>query len=109
MKGKKEWHASSNGPDVLDVAAMMRALETLHSAHIAVIVSPAGPGSPTSVEVVMSALLEVLPGSALSGGVACRGTYPDPAGRSFWGLCYNLCWQLDEELGKTYTNESLWK
>lgn len=107
--GKKEWRESSTGPDVLDCAGLMSAIQSLHSAHIAVIVSPGGTGFATTVDVAVSALFEVLPGSALSGGVATHSEWPDKEGRSFWGLVYNLLWQLDEEIGKVYKNEEIWK
>lgn len=107
--GKKEWRESSSGPDCLDVMVIMRAIETLHSAHVACIVSPDGTGSGTSADVALSALFETLPGSALSGGVGVHAPWPDKEGRSFWGLVYDLCWRLDEEISKVYKNETLWK
>lgn len=106
---KKEWRESSTGPDVLDCAVIMKAIETLHSAHVAVIVSPGGTGSGTPVDVALSALFEHLPGSALEGGVGVHSEWPDKEGRSFWGLVYDLCWKLDHEVSKVYKNESLWK
>jgi hypothetical protein len=106
---RKEWREHSNGPDILDVNAMMAAIGTLHSAHVALILSPAGTGSPTSVDLAMSALFDLLPGSSLPGGVAAHATYPSKDGESLMGLAYKLCWQLDEEISKVYKQESLWK
>jgi len=106
---KKEWRASSNGPDTLDVAAMMSAIGTLHSGHVALIVSPGGTGSPTTVDLAMSILLEVLPGSSLPSNIAAHTTWPNANGTSFWGEVYRLCLILDEEIGKVYKQESLWK
>lgn len=109
MPVKKEWRESSTGPDVLDCAVMMSALQSLHSAHVAVIVSPGGTGFTTSVDIAVSALFDVLPGSALTEGVGVHSVWPDPRGRSFWGLVYDLCWKVDEEISKVYRNEELWK
>jgi hypothetical protein len=109
MPTTKEWRESSNGPDVLDCAVMMRAMESLHSGHVGLIVSPVGIGSPTSVDVALSFMMEVLPGSALSGGVGVHSEWPTKARQSFWGLVYDLCWRLDSEISKVYKNESLWK
>ena len=106
---KKEWRASSNGPDTLDVTAMMSAIGTLHSGHVALIVSPGGTGSPTTVDLAMSIILDVLPGSALPSNIAAHTTWPNANGTSFWGEAYRLCWILDEEIGKVYKQESLWK
>jgi hypothetical protein len=109
MATKKEWRESTTGPDVLDCAVIMKAIETLHSAHVAVIVSPGGTGSGTPVDVALSVLFEVLPGSALKDGIGLHAEWPDKQGRSFWGLVYDLCWRLDAEISKVYTNETLWK
>ena len=109
MPVKKEWRESSNGPDALDCGTMMAALQALHSAHVAVIVSPAGIGSPTGVDIAASALFETLPGSALNGGVGVHANWPNREGQTFWGCVYGLLFKLDVEIGKVYQNETLWK
>jgi len=109
MPIKKEWRESSNGPDVLDCQALMRAIGTLHSAHVACVVSPGGTGFSTSVDVAVSALFETLPGSALEGGVGVHSEWPTREGQSFWGLVFDLLYKLDNEIGKVYNQESLWK
>jgi hypothetical protein len=109
VMGKKEWRESSSGPDCLDVNVLMAAIGSLHTAHVALIVSPAGTGSPTSVDIAMSALLDVLPGSSIPSAVAAHAEWPNKKGTSFWGECYNLAWVLDEEISKVYKQESLWK
>ena len=107
--GKKEWRESSNGPDVLDVMTILGAIGTLHSGHVALIVSPGGSGSGTTVDIAMSMLLDVLPGSALPSAIGVHSEWPNKKGTSFWGECYSLAWVLDEEIGKTYKNEELWR
>lgn len=109
MATKAAWRESSIGPDVLDCAVMMGAIQALHSAHVAVIVSPPGIGSPTSVDVVLSALFERLPGSSLPESVSAKSEWPNKQGQSFWGLVYDLCWKLDHEISKVYQQDSLWK
>lgn len=107
--GKKEWRESSSGPDCLDVMTILQAIGVLHSGHVALIVSPDGTGSATGVDIAASILLDVLPGSALPTGIGAHTTWPNKKGTSFWGECYALAWQLDEEIGKVYKQESLWK
>lgn len=109
MATKREWRESSNGPDVLDCAVIMSAIGTLHSAHVALIVSPGGTGSPTCVDIALSALFETLPGSALDGGVGVHAEWPSREGRSFWGQVYALCWELDHSISQVYKQESLWE
>lgn len=107
-KGKK-WREPTSGPDCLDVMTIFQAIGTLHSGHVALILSPDGTGSPTSVEIAASILLDVLPGSALPSAIGVHSTWPNKTGSSFWGECYKLAWALDEEISKVYKNETLWK
>jgi hypothetical protein len=109
MPTKREWRESSNGPDTLDVTAILAAIGALHSGHVALIVCPAGTGSPTSVDIAMSMLLDVLPGSALPAAIGVHSEWPNKKGTSFWGECYALAWALDEEISRVYKQESLWK
>ena len=109
MEKGKRWQESSNGPDCLDVMTILHAIGSLHSGHVALIVSPDGTGSPTSVDIAASILLDVLPGSALPAAVGAHSSWPNKNGSSFWGECYKLAWALDDEISKVYKEESLWK
>lgn len=109
MPVKREWHAASNGPDVLDVTMIMNAIGTLHSAHVALVVSPGQTSSGSPVDLAMSALFDVLPGSSLPAAVGVHSTWPNSKGTSFWGECYNLAWTLDHQISLEYQNEELWK
>ena len=106
---RKEWREHSNGPDILDVTVIMKAIGSLHSAHVALILTPTETGSDTSVDMAMSAIFDVLPGSSLPAGVGAHSSWPNKKGTSFWGEAYSLCWVLDEEISKVYETESLWK
>jgi len=106
--GKTEWRASSTGPDVMDVMTMLAAIGGLHSAQTACVFSPVGSGSSGTVDIALSALFNLLPGSSLPESVGVHGTYPNKNGTSLWGEVYRLCWLLDEEISKTYKNEGLW-
>lgn len=107
-KGKK-WAESTSGPDCLDVMVIFQAIGSLHSGHVALILSPNGTGSPTHVDIAASILLDVLPGSALPSAIGVHSEWPNKSGSSFWGECYKLAWVLDEEISKVYKQESLWK
>lgn len=87
----------------------MRALEGLHSAHVALIVSPVGTGSTGGVDVAASALFDVLPGSALPYAVAINKGWPCNTHKTLAAHCFNALHELDYEIGKTYQNEALWK
>lgn len=109
MTVKAGWEKSSSGPDWIDVEMLMRALEGLHSAHVAVIISPDGIGSTGGVDVAASAIFDVLPGSSLPATVAVHKKWPCTSHKSLAAHCFNALHELDYRIGQTYKNESLWK
>ena len=109
MTVKTGWEKSSSGPDWIDVEMLMRALEGIHSAHVAVIVSPAGTGSSGGVCVAASAIFDLLPGSALPPTVAVTKVWPCNSHATLLGHAFALLHELDYQIGKVYTNEALWK
>ena len=106
---KAQWAKSTNGPDVADCETMMRALSALHSGHVALIVSPNGPGLNGGVDIAASMIFDVLPGSSLPSAVAAHTSWPNNTSATFWGACYCTLHALDFEISKVYKNESLWK
>ena len=106
--GGKRWREATNGPDVLDVETMMRALGALHSGHVVLTVSPFGTGSTGGVRTEAVMNFEVLPGSALPAQVSASSRYPCPEHQTFWGHIYALLVTLDWETSKVYKQESLW-
>jgi hypothetical protein len=109
MTRKAGWEKSTNGPDWIDVEMLMRALEGLHSAAVAVIISPDGTGSSGGVSVVASALFSVLPGSALPASVQAHSTWPNNTHSTLTGHVFAVLHELDYRIGQTYKNEVLWK
>jgi hypothetical protein len=87
----------------------MRAIEGLHSAHVALIVSPDGIGSSGGVSVAASAIFDQLPGSALPANVVVHKHWPAGQHSTMEGLCFSLLHELDFRIGLTYKNEALWK
>lgn len=109
MGAKTQWAKSSNGPDWTDIETMMRALEALHGAHVALIVSPAGTGSTGGVDIAASALFERLPGSSLPEGVACHRQWPHDGNATLDGAAYRLLHELDYAISQVYQQENLFK
>jgi hypothetical protein len=106
---KTGWEEPTNGPDWIDVEMLMRALSALHSAHVAVIVSPLGTGSTGGVDVAASALFDVLPGSSLPKAVAVNRAWPCNTHKTLAAHAFNALHELDFEIGKVYNNEKLWE
>jgi len=114
MRGDK-WKAgvplgkSMNGPDLIDAETMMRAIGALHSAHVFLTVSPNGTGSSGGVVTALTALFDVLPGSALPATVTTETIWPCKEHGDFWSHVFAGLYALDLEISKTYKNEALWK
>ena len=109
MTRKAGWEKSTSGPDWIDVEMLMRALEGLHSAHIALIVSPDGTGSSGGVRVAASAIFALLPGSALPPTIVVNKTWPCKTHSTLTGHAFCLLHELDYMIGQTYKNEALWE
>ena len=87
----------------------MRALGALHSAHVFLTVAPDGIGSSGGVVTTLTAMFDVLPGSALPPVVTTTTTWPCKEHKEFWPHVFAGLYALDQEIGRTYENETLWK
>lgn len=85
----------------------MLAIGQLHSARVEVIVSAHGTVPCGPVKVSCVATFELLPGSALPKTVEVSATWPNVNNARLEDLAYNLLWQLDHQIGKTYEQRSL--
>ena len=90
------------GVGMTDVAAMMKAIEAMHTCRVEFVVRTAGKGVDGSMLIACVASFDVLPGSDLPKRVDVEHTWPSKAARTFDGLCYNLLWQLDYAIQKAY-------
>jgi hypothetical protein len=108
LKVSKQWAKSTNGPDWIDLRAMMIAIGAIHSAKVEVIISPLGIGSTGSVTVECAAHFDLLPGSSLPETVVVNGVWPTAKAATVQDLAYNLLWRLDYQIGEVYKQEGLW-
>lgn len=106
---KAQWEDSSKNPDWTDLETLMRAIGSLNSGAVAVIVSPAGTGFGGGVDVAASILLDVLPGSSLPASVAVSKRWPCGTHKTLSAHAFSLLYELDYEISKTYKTEELWK
>jgi len=109
MARKTGWEEPTTGPDWVDVETLMRAIGSLHSGHVAVVVSPNGTGFGTGVDVVASCMFDVLPGSAIPPAVQVLKKWPCNTHKTLAAHAFALLHELDFAISKVYQNESLWK
>lgn len=109
MTKKKGWEDPTSGPDWIDVEMLMRAIAAVHSAEVAVVISPAGIGPTGGVDVACSAIFDVLPGSSLPKSVQTSSRYPCNTHKTLAAHAFDGLHRLDFEIGETYKNEPLWK
>lgn len=109
MTRKNGWEESTKAPDWIDVEMLMRAIGSVHSAEIAVVVSPSGTGSSGGVDVATSAIFTLLPGSSLPQSVVVHSPWPCKCHTSLAAHAFEGLHRLDFEIGETYKNEKLWK
>lgn len=105
---KTGWQEPSTGPDWIDVEMLMRALEGLHGVHVALIVSPDGTGSSGGVQVVASALFDVLPDSTLPTSVNRMKAWPCSTHKTLAAHAFALLHDLDFAISQVYTVKPLW-
>lgn len=109
MSRKTGWEEPTTGPDWIDVEMLMRAIGAIHSAHVAVVVSPDGIGSSGGVDVAASALFDHLPGSALPADVGVTKVWPCNTHKTLAAHAFALLHELDYAISQVYKQESLWE
>jgi len=90
------------GVGMTDVAAMMKAVEAMHTCHVEFRVRTLGKEVGGCMRIECEATLDVLPTSDLPRKVIVHMDWPNRAAATFDGLCYNLLWQLDYAIQRAY-------
>ena len=93
----------------VDIEMMSRAIGSVHSGTVEVVLSPHGTGFNGGVTVTCRMNLDVLPGSSLPATVVVVSEWPCKDCKTFWGHVFNGLYQLDQAVGKVYEQKSLWK
>ena len=99
----------TSGPGWIEIEAMIRAINALHSGEAGLTILARGAGSSGGLSVAASMLFDVLPGSSLPPSVAVIKDWPCTAHADFSAHAFALLYELDNEISKVYQNEALWK
>jgi hypothetical protein len=97
----------SSGIGMTDVAAMMGAIEALHECRVALTGTVRGRGHNGCIYIELTADWARLTESDLPAAVKVSQEWPSGAARTFEGLLYNLCWQLDYAIQQAYEQMKL--
>lgn len=100
---------STNGPDLIDCEAMMRAIGAVHSGHVELRLRPTGTGLGTGVSIQAIMNFDVLPGSSLPAQIVSESDWPCGVCGSFWGHVFNGLYALDFKIGEVYEQSELWQ
>jgi hypothetical protein len=92
----------SGGIGTTEAIMMMGAIEALHSCRVELTVTTGGQAHNGAATLCLQATFPVLPGSDLPKTVKVTHTWPTQAAKTFEGLFYNLCWQLDYAIQQEY-------
>ena len=90
-----------------DVAAMMGAIEALHECRVELTGTIRGRGHNGCIYIALTASWERIVESDLPKDVRVAQEWPSATSRTFEGLLYNLCWQLDYAIQQAYEQMKL--
>lgn len=100
----KRWAKSTNGPDEIDVMAMMKAIAAVHDGRVELRVRSEGTGFTPSVVTTWKASFDVLAGSRLPVEVVVENPYPCADHPTLMAHLYDGLYRLDAAIQRAYEN-----
>jgi hypothetical protein len=89
------------GPDISDVATMMKAMETLHNVSMRVSLQPAGLAHDVCLNVVVQATTTAgILGTEVPTAIELVGRWPNGENQTMDGFMFRLLHQMDAKLSK---------
>ena len=88
---------------------MIRAMSSLHTGEVGLTVLAHGTGASGGLSVAASCMFNVLPGSSLPPCVSVIKLWPCSSHAELSAHAFALLHELDYEISKVYSNETLWK
>jgi len=92
----------TNGPDVTDLQAVMRAVGALNSGEVKVTITPRTGSVSGGLHVVTTITLTPLPGSSLPATISAECDWPTQGHSDFVGFLWAGIVALDGHIEKTY-------
>jgi hypothetical protein len=95
------------GPDWTDVATMMSAMETLHGCRVGLTVIAGSQGHNGCLDIVLSAVFPVLPGSAELSVAEAKSEWPCKECKTLAAHIFGGLYRLDFAISERYKQEVL--
>lgn len=99
--------ATSNGPDVTDVATLAAAIQSLHGVRVTLMMSPDGSYGEGGLLLLALAEKNDVPIGARQRSVSRRHRFPNVDSRTLEGALYKLLHELDNDCGAFWQQERL--
>jgi len=104
---KNQWARHSNGPDEIDVIALLTAIQAVHEGRVEIVLRRNGIGFSPSVVVACQATFAVLDGSTLPEQVVVENGWPCSEHATLWAHIYDGLHRLDAAIQKAYEQMEL--
>lgn len=104
---KKLWAKSTNGPDEIDVMALLTAISAVHEGRVEIVLRRNGIGFSPSVMVTCRATFDVVDGSSLPAQVIVENGWPCSEHQTLWAHIYDGLHRLDSAIQTSYEQMNL--
>lgn len=105
--GNKSWRVSSNGPDWIDVTALMTGLSGIHELNVELTVTTVTQGASGLLRTTACAWKPVVVPQKTEVVAEVVGTWPDKEHASYGSYVYWLLFELDKAIGRAYDQKVL--
>jgi hypothetical protein len=107
MGGKKQWAASTNGPDWIDVTTLMTAIGGIHECHVELTVITTTQGHNGLLAFTLEAWIDTVEAHQTKVLASVPGVWPNERHRDFAHAVFEGLYKLDAQIGKEYTQKTL--
>ena len=95
----------SNGPDLIDIECLMRAIESLHGGRVALSVFPGGIGFNGGLVTVLTYLEPSVEDGEYVPKAEAVGRFPCPVHSDFYACVFEGLYRLDAAVGRLYEQQ----
>jgi len=98
---------STNGPDMIDCEALMRAIESLHGGTVVLTVFSEGIGGGTGLHVNITHIQDSLPSEPYVEAIGVGSVWPCGSHVDFWACVFEGLYKLDFKVSEAFVQQEL--